>query len=386
MSIRARNADRFNFQVLAIEDAQTEIKVFCKKAAEQLYSESDFRRGIISILSQLSDILTDETLKERTLPALWRFALRTYIEQKRLLEVYATWFAILSIAKKERAKDADSYYKEFVQNTSKETRKTPLFRSVQLNIPDDAYNRALPLSMYNQKYIELVQKLTVQLVKSSAKEDYSTNVSLRNIAEMAVRYEHNLNQIDSFRKKGTKLVYIVPHANCSKRCEKYQVGGSFHPSGLYSLDGTTGKTAEGVEYRPLEDATNNKDDRYTTSAGKVYQNGCLTGFNCRHTLKAYAPGNKPVPIPADVIERQREIDHVQRLYERKIRDSKVSELLNYGVNQKEYSAARERTKQLNSKYIEYSKQHHVAYLPERTRIFDYDIQRYEEKNRRKKRT
>ena len=89
---------------------------------------------------------------------------------------------------------------------------------------------------------------TEALVKADAKEDYSTNVNLRNIAEMQIRYEHQQDMIQSLRDNGTRLVYIVPHANASERCEKYQVGGSLHPSGLYSLDGTTGTTAEGVDY------------------------------------------------------------------------------------------------------------------------------------------
>ena len=381
MTSRARNIERFNPQVLAIEDAQSEIKVFCKQAAEQMYSESAFRRGVINILNELSEILTNEALKERTIPALWKFAYKTYIEQKRLLEAYATYFAVISMAKKEHAKDSDKYYDEFIKTTSYELRQTPVFKSVQINIPDEAYNRALPLSTYHENHMKMVHKMTVKLVNSSAKEDYATNVSLRNIAEMTIRYEYNIGQIEKFKKQGTKLVYIVPHSNCSKRCEKYQVGGSKHPSGLYSLDGTSGKTPEGVDYVPITFATNNKDDIYITHSGRIYQNGCLTGFNCRHTLEAYAPGNKPVPIPADVIARQREIDRVQRLYERRIREAKSAEIINYGVNKSEYISARNLAKKLNDEYIKYSKKHNVAYLPARTKIFDYDIQRYQEKTR-----
>ena len=40
---RPRNSERFNYQVLAIEDAQTRIKAFCKQAAEQMYTESEFQ-------------------------------------------------------------------------------------------------------------------------------------------------------------------------------------------------------------------------------------------------------------------------------------------------------------------------------------------------------
>ena len=102
MTSMVRNIERFNPQVLAIEDAQSEIKVFCKQAAEQMYSESAFRRGVINILNELSEILTNEALKERTIPALWKFACKTYIEQKRLLEAYATYFAVIYGQKRTR--------------------------------------------------------------------------------------------------------------------------------------------------------------------------------------------------------------------------------------------------------------------------------------------
>lgn len=379
---RPRNSERFNYQVLAIEDAQTRIKAFCKQAAEQMYTESEFRRGVFDIINELLEVLESVPLKEKAVPALWRFALRMYIQYKRLIEVYATFFAILSIAKAERARDADKYYRAYTNTVSPELRKTPLFRSVKLDIPDSAYNKAVPLGTYSETYMKMVEKLTAELVASDAKEDYSSSVSLRNIAEMTIRYEYNLKQIDDFRQNGTKLVYIVPHANCSKRCEKYQVGGTSHPSGLYSLDGTTGKTPEGVPYRPLEFATNNEDDIYRTKAGRVYQNGCLTGFNCRHTLKAYKPGNKPIPIPAEVIERQRKIEQTQRQYERRIRDARSAEVLLWQVNKKEYEKARKASKRLYDEYKEYSQKHNVAYIPARTRIIDYDIQRARERQAR----
>lgn len=100
------------------------------------------------------------------------------------------------------------------------------------------------------------------------------------------------------------------------------LGGSLHPSGGYSLDGTEGVTADGVRYKPLEFSADNPIDRYITRSGKVYQDGCITGFNCRHILRDYVPGAKPQAIPKRVIERQRAIEEKQREYERRIRDYK----------------------------------------------------------------
>ena len=65
------------------------------------------------------------------------------------------------------------------------------------------------------------------------------------------------------------------------------------------------------------------------------QNGCLTGFNCRHTLGDYVPGVKPDTIPTDVIERRRSIEQKQREYEREIRKYKKASTVIQGVNPKQ---------------------------------------------------
>ncbi|MBQ2324750.1 MAG: hypothetical protein II377_00730 [Clostridia bacterium] len=217
-----------------------------------------------------------------------------------------------------------------------------------------------------------VEELTKELVTRGAKEDYTTNVSLRNIAEMTVRYEHQVNMIDEKRQSGVKLVYILPHANCSKRCEKYQVGGSLHPSGLYSLDGSVGVTKEGVKYRPLEFATDNPIDRYTTKAGITYQNGCLTGFNCRHTLGDYKPGAKPITIPEKVIAKRREIEQKQREYERQIREYKKASIALKDIDAKKAKKMRKLAIETNAKYKAFSRKHNVAYFPDRTKLLEDD--------------
>ena len=216
--------------------------------------------------------------------------------------------------------------------------------------------------------MQRVEKLTKELSESSAKEDYTTNVSLRNIAEMTVRYEHQLDMINEKRESGRKLVYILAHANCSKRCQKYQVGGTKHPSGLYSLDGTSGVTEGGIKYVPLEFATHNPEDLYTTKAGVTYQNGCLTGFNCRHILGDYIPGVKPETIPTDVIERRRSIEQKQREYERDIRKYRKSSVVLQDINPRLASKYSEIAREKEKEYRSFSRQNGVAFYPERLKV------------------
>ena len=90
--------------------------------------------------------------------------------------------------------------------------------------------------------------------------------------------------------------------------------------------------------------------------------------NCRHTLQPYNKGNKPIEIPRNVIDKQREINAKQRYFERGVREWKEKALLYKGIDKKLYDFARVKAKQWNERYIAYSKQNDVAYYPSRTDI------------------
>ena len=55
---------------------------------------------------------------------------------------------------------------------------------------------------------------------------------------MEVRYEANLQDVAKLKEEGVKLVMASSHADASLRCAPYQ-------GKLYSLDGSSGKTADG---------------------------------------------------------------------------------------------------------------------------------------------
>ncbi len=364
-----KNANEFPPQALVIEDAETKILEYTKRAAYQLHSQARFKREVDEIINKALEKLKNEQLKHKTREGLRIYAQKCYKKHRDIMLAQAAFFALLIRARQEKAKGAEREIKRFREEISPEYRYANGFtKALDRVFPDTVYNKALPLNMYHKEYTAAVREKFDDLVKSGAKESYETNVSLRNVAEMTVRYDHQLEMISDKRKAGTKLVYIVPHANCSKRCEKYQVGGSLHPSGLYSLDGTEGVTSEGIKFKPLEFATDNPIDRYITRSGKVYQNGCLTGFNCRHILQDYAPGAKPQAIPTKVIERQRAIEEKQRSYERDIRDYKKAAVI--AENPKQAANFRKAARELNEEYRKFSVKNNVAWYPDRVKIFD----------------
>lgn len=217
-----------------------------------------------------------------------------------------------------------------------------------------------PLQKYSQEYINKnVKPALDRLAKQFAKDpdDLSGRNSLRNKAEMAVRWQDHLDQIESFKKDGVNLVICSTHADCSERCRPWQ-------GRVYSLDGTSGMTDDGRRYVPLETAT---DIFYTTKAGKTYKNGLL-GFNCRHFLVPYKKGYK-FPKPNAAEERKEyEITQKQRELERNVRHWRTVAIENKNFDRKKYLEARGKAIAWNEEYIAFSKRNNRAYYPSRTKI------------------
>lgn len=169
---------------------------------------------------------------------------------------------------------------------------------------------------YRKKYQNVLRAMAAEPPKvvsyTTAKgKPVAYDMSLRNRAEMTVRYEANMNDLAKLRDSEVKLVWISTHPNCSPRCQHYQ-------GKLYSLDGTSG-VKDGNRYQPIEIAL-----RGPNGDG----NGCIDGYNCRHRTVPYQKGSKP---PSDYtkaeIKKAYAIDANQRRYENNIRCMKTQEKL-----------------------------------------------------------
>jgi hypothetical protein len=326
-----------------------------------MLTDTAYLKGVERIVELLIGKLTNDELKARCRALFPSYAVKLLLRERALVRTYALWYGYALAARSLNKRGGRAAFERANKAISPTLRKTPLFKAVITSIPDKAYNWAVPLEQWERSYTKTINRIMIDLVYSDAKEDYTTNVNLRNIAEMTVRYERQLERLEELKADGVKLVWIEPYANSSERCEKYQ-------GKLYSLDGSTGKI-DGIDYRPLEYATNNPVDRYVTRAGKVYQNGCITGFNCRHQLIPYATGNRPMPIPADVIARRRAIEQRQREMERDIRAQKRKAVLMRNVSPEAYNKAREKASRMTELYEEYSRKNDAAFSRERTSIF-----------------
>lgn len=217
-----------------------------------------------------------------------------------------------------------------------------------------------PLQKFSQDYMrDNVKPALDRLAAQQARDpgDVSGRNTLRNRAEMEVRYRAHLDGIEEMKAQGVRLVICSTHADCSERCRPWQ--------GLvYSLDGTEGYTDDGRHFQPLENAT---DIYYTTKAGKTYKNGLL-GFNCRHFLVPYKSGYR-FPKPNAAEERKEyDITQTQRRMEADVRKWRTVAVENKDIDRDRYLDARRKAITANKAYIEYSKEHNRAYYPSRTKL------------------
>lgn len=327
---------------MLIEEAQTQIKLIISNnimgyAGFRTYAEC--RAKIRRIIKECVDEIESKELKKLAYTNLNNYAEKLLRDTLITLGVPA--MAVLV---------AFDYYK----------RNMPIKTIVKQyiikkpTIPE-AIEIAQPTQQYDKLYMEKVRPALERLIDSEPM--YDSHVSLRNIAEMTVRYENTLRAIADLKSRGINLVQSSRHANCSKRCEPWQ--GKY-----YTLDGTY-KIVDNIQFQPLENAT---DQYYTTRTGKVYKNGHITGYNCRHYLIPYRKGYSQPMVSAKTIERERSIDHRMRAMERQIRHWKTKAIVFKGKDQNTYQKAKFKANLYYNRYKQFAERKGRAYYPSRVDI------------------
>lgn len=222
----------------------------------------------------------------------------------------------------------------------------------------DPRAKGVPTQRYAKTYMaEVAEKLReFSRIEALDPDDRSGRNSLRNRAEMEVRYAAHMQRIEELKAKGVRLVVCSAHADCSDRCFPFQ-------GRVYSLDGTSG-TIDGLSFVPLEKAT---DIFYTTKTGKVYKNGLL-GFNCRHYLYEYVSGMALPSVSKSEQRRENAINIKQRQYEAQVRKWRDEALVLKDIDRDGYLAARQKAIIWNKRYQKFSQDNGRAYYPDRVKI------------------
>jgi hypothetical protein len=343
-----------NWQVILVQDCETDIKLLTLECVRGGLNWGETNKRVMQLINETVNELESDRLKELTKRTLSNFAIKVYLQWASIYGTKTLGLMIIGVLGKKGI-------------------SVPIEVKTKLNslpnTPDFVYDRAVPNATYNLEYEKKVMERVNKVFEMQAKEDYSSKYSLRASIEREIRAEWQEKQLQDFVNKGVDLVWIDTHANCSERCQDWQ-------GKLYSISGKSG-TIDGISYQPLSNAT----DRYeTTKAGKIYKNGTLSGFNCRHTIKPYKTGSKPNYIPSEVIDRQRELEKKQREYERTIRKYEASALgwrknaklstdnIEKELAKNKYNHYKGLVDKWETEYIDFSRKNKIPFYPSRLKV------------------
>ena len=191
----------------------------------------------------------------------------------------------------------------------------------------------------------------VKVGATEKRKGYTYVMSLRNRAEMAVRYEANMEDLQRYIDEGVEYVWTTSHPDASPRCAPHQ-------GKLYSINPNNRQgVKDGIPYTYLPDVL-----RFNEG------NSIINGYNCRHRLIPYQPGSRPPQeYSREEIKREYAIDQKQRYYENNIRQLKMEErLMRQAGYTNEAKRLRLKWRRLNKEYEIYSLQHGRAFYRWRT--------------------
>lgn len=360
MEMKTYVPDPLNEQASILVDAQTDIKTAIKKGVLGGASFVVISAEVRKIISRTIARIRSPTLQKDARVSLMKFANKAYSDFQATLNLNGTLLAaVVLLSERITERKANGIQgKYFVPKTPREIDAVEQVAE-RTKIRLRAYDRGLPLQEFQKTYIDRVSKALGGLAEEKALDpnDVTGRNSLRNLAEMQVRYERHLQEIADLKNSGTRLVVCSVHADCSERCAPWQ-------GRVYSLDGTSGTTEDGRKFIPLETAT---DVYYTTKAGRTYKNGLL-GFNCRHRLLPYK-ANMVIPFVSET-ERKKEdaITKRQRALERAVIGYREEALMYKGNNAEKYREARRNAVEIYDEYKRFSKKNGRAYYPDRVKI------------------
>ena len=345
-------------QTIIIEDCTAELKALLGKRVYDGTIYDNYVKEADKLIDDALKELRDENLKEMALSRLKLFA-RKEFKRLRAVLYTITGFSFAALACVLKIQNSDT-----IQDKEKAFAKLqtlePSLADVEPNFQVGTFRAtkwAQPLNEYMHNYMQKVNETASYLAKDRAKD--KDGLSLRLSSELYVRNQWQEANLKSLRESGDTLVWISSHSNCSERCQRYQ-------GRLYSLNHTKGRTKDGHDYVPLEEAT---DHPYTTRTGKTWNNGCLTGFGCRHyTIKYKENGETPLTFDAKEVERARKLETEQRKLERDVFKAREEYYSFRGKNKDKARYYRAQAMQLRDKYIEFCHSHNMAYYPDRIQV------------------
>ena len=354
-------ADPLNSQAKNLEDTETEIRQLIQDEFFKKTPPREIGRKVDKLIASALKTVKIPALREAAVKSLRAFAQKQYDTYRRSFGSRIDLILAAVLLSRGGANKAE-------QRKAERT-LLPGFTAAQTAQPakyggepySDIVTLGVPMKKYAEDYLrENVRPALDRLCRQQARDpdDVSGRNTLRNRAEMEVRYQDHQDNIQRLRDGGNKLVVASTHSDCSERCRPWQ-------GRVYSLDGTSGTTDDGRKYVPLETAT---DVWYTTKAGKQYKNGLL-GFNCRHYLTEYKSGVRAPRQSPQEEARQYAITQEQRRLERNVREWKVRALqYKNAADKKSYAYAKKKATEWDKKYGAFCMANNRPIYPSRVKV------------------
>lgn len=223
--------------------------------------------------------------------------------------------------------------------------------------------------MQIDNYVEKVERTMDKIAQINfvAVNSTGARVSLRNKAEMEVRYQDMLSDLNKL--KDEKFVIVSQHRDSSLRCACWQ--------GLIYLKDTDGTDVSLKNWHEWNNIKNHivpkpigytKDNQPYYSLKEAMEHG-LFSYNCRHRFIKYEPGIKvPKQYPYDPNKESASslIDKQMRQLEQNIRRAKERQTL--ALTPKELKKWQAKSKRLQAEYNVFCKKHNRVRNDWRTSI------------------
>lgn len=230
---------------------------------------------------------------------------------------------------------------------------------------------------YIKDYAKEVYKKMDELAATplTTAEEGKKPITLWQKAELDVRYNKQLENLDKLKKDGVQYAYISSHPDCSKRCACWQgalVSLTEHaPNPQKEVD-------KGFHYKKMSFFVKKLDGKNVYSLPDItdvmgpygYKNNVYIGFNCRHRLIPYDPQKSaPTQFSEQDIKKQREIEEKIRKMERDIRLQKTRILFYEQLDEKKIAKEIEnKCKIMIERYKAYCERNGYAWNEYRIRI------------------
>lgn len=337
-------------EVLVVQEATTKIKEIIIEGITYNHSKEIVQQKLNKTIAKYVNQIP-ESRKEKVKRSLIQIAQKDYFVVSQ---------NIATINQNMANKISSQTVPGFSVNVFQDTKALLTENKIRGYVTDERKGSAL-IKDYQKQVRAVVKALTVDPpeIQLNDVNNKPYKMSTRSYAEMSVRYEANLEDVKNLKSNNVKLVWTSSHADASPRCQPYQ-------GKLYSLDGTSGKTEDGISYTPLDKAL---------LGPKGDGNGIINGYNCRHYLIEYKPGSRaPIDYDKATVMRENQINNKQRNFESNIRQLKLQERLARKSGDKELATRlNNRWKKLELEYEIYSLKNDRAYFPWRTAIITNEV-------------